>query len=538
MFCHKGSDLALGKSIERPMLSGMHLVFPSRLVVVQLLQFVVFVTWVVDRLSRVSLLHNVKWLWCLLLFSALASKACYLLGGSGDCWRKAACGSFYRSSSSWWWCWWCREWFGGCAWWPGEWRWFPRLLENSRLSTAVTKSRKVETWTLILNLLASVFADKTFRVGENVQSSTFLWMILAFKLTLRKTFPTSPHSLHFAFGVKSSHLPSWITSWSKPTCMHTANAIFLLFLLSGYHHFPEEDHHWSNCEDLGVPIVSKAMSRASFRNIKRHIHFADNHNVEQGNKIAKVAPVYTSVNATLAKFGVSSSTKICRLMNRWCHTLGATVRRYSFVESPSASGTHSQEPLRFEWLSVPPASLQRQRGNIQQRAPRHEGRQSHGRSCLGDFWCCKAPLLLRQLLHIPQAPFRLGIRESESYWHSEGKPDRRSKPWFDVHQSNEKEHAWNVRLSLWCHRAHVQVVQQLSHHCCKQLPSPLSSAWSRIGVWKDSRSTMSNSHTLSTLAIKEWVVLTSWTGCWHHTGHQFVGRNCTGHFLRMRWTWL
>ena len=57
------------------------------------------------------------------------------------------------------------------------------------------------------DLLASVFADKTFRVGENVQASTFLWMILAFKLTLRKSFPTSPHSLHFAFGVKSSHLP-------------------------------------------------------------------------------------------------------------------------------------------------------------------------------------------------------------------------------------------------------------------------------------------------------------------------------------------
>ena len=56
--------------------------------------------------------------------------------------------------------------------------------------------------------------------------------------------------------------------------------------------------------DLGVPIVSKAMSRAGFRNVKRHIHFADNHHLEQGNKIAKVAPVYTSVNATLAKFGV------------------------------------------------------------------------------------------------------------------------------------------------------------------------------------------------------------------------------------------
>ena len=58
-------------------------------------------------------------------------------------------------------------------------------------------------------------------------------------------------------------------------------------------------------EDLGVPFFfSKAMSRASFRSIKRNIHFADSHNLEQGNKISKVAPIFTSVNATLAKSGV------------------------------------------------------------------------------------------------------------------------------------------------------------------------------------------------------------------------------------------
>ena len=100
-------------------------------------------------------------------------------------------------------------------------------------------------------------------------------MILAFKLTLRKSFPTPTHSLHFALGVKSSNLPWWITSWSKPTCMHTATAIFLLFLLaekmfrpslaSFYCRaiiiFPKKDHYWPNCEDLGVPIVSKAMTQ-------------------------------------------------------------------------------------------------------------------------------------------------------------------------------------------------------------------------------------------------------------------------------------
>ena len=252
-----------------------------------------------------------------------------------------------------------------------------------------------------------------------------------------------------------------------------------VLLLSGYHHLPEEDHYWSKCEDLGIPIVSKAMRTASFRHIKRRIHFADNHNLEKGNKIAKVAPVYTSVNTTLAKFGVfhedqSIDESTVPYFGR--HSAKMFIRgkpiRFGYVQA--------LEPLRFGRLFLPPASLQRQGGNIQQRAPRHEGRQSHRWSCSGEFWCCKAPLLLRQLLHIPQAPFRLGIRKSESYRHSEGKPDRRSKPWFDVHQRNEKEHAWNVRLSLWWNRLHVQVEWQLmiSRHCCKQLPNPHSSAWS------------------------------------------------------------
>ena len=148
-----------------------------------------------------------------------------------------------------------------------------------------------------------------------------------------------------------------------------------VLLLLGYHHLPEEYHHWSNCEDLGVPIVSKAMSRAGFRNIKRHIHFADNHNLEQGNKIAKVAPVYISVKATLAKFGVFNED------------LSIDESMVPYFGRHSAKMFICGKPIHLGYTvwSIsgsdgypPPASLQRQRGNIQKRAPRHEGRQSHG----------------------------------------------------------------------------------------------------------------------------------------------------------------
>ena len=60
---------------------------------------------------------------------------------------------------------------------------------------------------------------------------------------------------------------------------------------------------------------------------------------------------------------------------------------------------------------------------------------------------------------------------SESYWHSEGKPDRRSKPWLDIHQRNEKEHAWNdfrcdgtVFMCKWNDNSVVTVASNCQTH--------------------------------------------------------------------------
>ena len=79
---------------------------------------------------------------------------------------------------------------------------------------------------------------------------------------------------------------------------------FGVLLLSRYNKLPYEDHYWSNDEDLGVDVVSKAMSRHSFRAIKRNLHFADNQKLMEGDKVAKVSPLYSILNTTLTKFGV------------------------------------------------------------------------------------------------------------------------------------------------------------------------------------------------------------------------------------------
>ena len=487
MFCHKGSELAIGISIERPMLSGMHLVFPSRLVVVQLLQFVVLITWVVDLLSRVSLLHNVKWLWCFLLFSALASEACYLLGGSGDCWRRAACGSFHCPFSSWWWCWWCRQWFGGCAWWPGERRWFRGCW---RIRGRLRQWRRVESGDVDPNPEPSRKRVRGQDIPRRRKRATFDVSLddSGLQTYFEEEFPSLPTQSPFCIW-SEIFPPTLVDHIVEQTCMQSATAIFLLFRLAAKIFcpylasffcwaiiiFPKNTIIGRTVKTSASQLFQRQWAGQVFATSSATFTLRTTTTWSKATKLRRLlqfTPVLTPPLPNL-----ECSTKICRLMDRWCHTLGAHSAKM-FIRG---------KPIRFGYTvwSIsgsdgypPPASLQRQRGNIQQRAPRHEGRQSHGWSCSGEFWCCRAPLLLRQLLHIPQAPFRLGIRESESYWHSEGKPDRRSKPWFDVHQSNEKEHTWNNRLLLWWHRVHVQVERQLGHHCCKQLPNPLSSVWS------------------------------------------------------------
>ena len=81
-----------------------------------------------------------------------------------------------------------------------------------------------------------------------------------------------------------------------------------ILLLSGYNTLPEINDYWSNLEDLGVPLGSRSMSWNRFQDIKKYVHVADNNNLQPGNKVAKVSPLYDLLNKNLQRFGIFKST--------------------------------------------------------------------------------------------------------------------------------------------------------------------------------------------------------------------------------------
>lgn len=78
-----------------------------------------------------------------------------------------------------------------------------------------------------------------------------------------------------------------------------------IIILSGYHCLPSETDYWSNQPDKQVPFVSNVMSRNCFQTIKKYIHLADNAHLEEHNKAAKVAPLYSKLNEALQQYGIN-----------------------------------------------------------------------------------------------------------------------------------------------------------------------------------------------------------------------------------------
>ena len=80
---------------------------------------------------------------------------------------------------------------------------------------------------------------------------------------------------------------------------------FLVFLLfTGYHSLPSERDYWSSQPDLHVSFIANEMTRNRYLKKNENFHLADNENLQKGNKVAKVKPLYGAFNASLKKFGV------------------------------------------------------------------------------------------------------------------------------------------------------------------------------------------------------------------------------------------
>lgn len=61
-----------------------------------------------------------------------------------------------------------------------------------------------------------------------------------------------------------------------------------ILMLSGYHTLPGVPDYWSTRHSLGVAMVKQAMTRTTFKHIKRFVHFADNDDLDRRDKMTKV----------------------------------------------------------------------------------------------------------------------------------------------------------------------------------------------------------------------------------------------------------
>lgn len=75
-------------------------------------------------------------------------------------------------------------------------------------------------------------------------------------------------------------------------------------LLSGYLTVPEEQHYWSTQPDFRLSAISRLMSKNCYFELKRYLHFANNHRLVLGDKTAKIAPLYCMLNEALVQYGI------------------------------------------------------------------------------------------------------------------------------------------------------------------------------------------------------------------------------------------
>ena len=99
--------------------------------------------------------------------------------------------------------------------------------------------------------------------------------------------------------------------------MADLNAFNAILILTGYHSLPRTRLFWEKEEDVGVAMVNENMSRKDFEEIKQYLHFADNGNLDNNGKFAKVRNIYYITKLCI---NLVSSTHITVLTNKWCHT--------------------------------------------------------------------------------------------------------------------------------------------------------------------------------------------------------------------------
>lgn len=80
---------------------------------------------------------------------------------------------------------------------------------------------------------------------------------------------------------------------------------FGILLLTGYHSLPRERMYWSLDDDCSMTIITKAMPRNRFLEIKRYLHFCDNClAAETSDRLFKVRPLADMLMKKFMQWGV------------------------------------------------------------------------------------------------------------------------------------------------------------------------------------------------------------------------------------------
>ena len=71
---------------------------------------------------------------------------------------------------------------------------------------------------------------------------------------------------------------------------------FGILLLSGYNKMPFRRMYWQTRPDANSYFVSQSMSRNKFEKIHQFLHFNDNSNIDETDKVFKIRPLLIRLN--------------------------------------------------------------------------------------------------------------------------------------------------------------------------------------------------------------------------------------------------
>ena len=107
-------------------------------------------------------------------------------------------------------------------------------------------------------------------------------------------------------------------------------------LVMGYHVLPSLDSYWSCYEDLGVPLISKVMTRKRFRELRSSLHFNDNMSADKRDRSYKIRPLLNHFNKAFQR--AMKPTEHQSIDERMCKFKGQNPMKQFMKDKPVKRG--------------------------------------------------------------------------------------------------------------------------------------------------------------------------------------------------------